>query len=477
MTPHVRPTNRRIRTLALSATVGALVVTGAVMFTNTAHAATTLGTAAAQSGRYFGTAVAGGRLGDGAYTTILNREFNQVTAENEMKMDATEPNQNQFNFAAGDQIANYARQRGMLVKGHTLAWHAQQPNWMRNLSGSALRSAMLNHVRQVAAHYRGIVFGWDVVNEAFEENGSRRQSNLQQTGNDWIEAAFREARSADPNAKLCYNDFNIDNATSAKTQAVVNMVRDFKQRGVPIDCVGLQSHFTGGSNYPGNYRTTLQNFANLGVDVQITELDIRNAPVDAYRNVTADCMAVPRCTGITVWGIRDSDSWRSGESPLLFTGSGAKKPAYDAVLNVLNSTTTPPSSPPPGSAFNLVGSGSGRCVDVPNSTTANGTRVQLWDCHSGSNQRWTYTAGRQLMVFGNRCLDANGAGTGNGTAIIIWDCHGGTNQQWNLNSNGTISGVQSGRCLDASGNGTANGTQLQLWDCHSGSNQIWTRRS
>ena len=256
------------------------------------------------------------------------------------------------------------------------------------------------------------------------------------------------------------------------------MVRDFKQRGVPIDCVGLQSHFTGGSNYPSNYRTTLQNFANLGVDVQITELDIRNAPVDAYRNVTADCMAVPRCTGITVWGIRDSDSWRSGESPLLFTGSGAKKPAYDAVLNVLNSTTTPsPSSSPPGSAFNLVGSGSGRCIDVPNSNTANGTRVQLWDCHSGSNQRWTYTAGRQLLVLGNKCLDANGAGTGNGTAIIIWDCHGGTNQQWNLNSNGTISGVQSGRCLDAAGNGTANGTQLQLWDCHSGSNQIWIRRS
>jgi endo-1,4-beta-xylanase len=131
------------------------------------------------------------------------------------------------------------------------------------------------------------------------------------------------------------------------------MVQDFRQRGVPIDCVGFQAHFTGGSNYPSNFRTTLSSFAALGVDVQVTELDIRNAPADAYRNTTNDCLAVARCTGITVWGIRDSDSWRSGESPLLFTGSGAKKAAYDAVLAALNNgqppQSPPPSSPPPNS--------------------------------------------------------------------------------------------------------------------------------
>ncbi len=482
--PQVRPKDRRVRAFVVSAAVGALVATSAVIFTNTANAAaTTLGAAAAQSGRYFGTAVAGGKLGDGAYTTILNREFNQVTAENEMKMDRTEPNQNQFNFSAGDQIANYARQRGMLVKGHTLAWHAQQPGWMQNMSGSALRSALLNHVTQVAAHYRGVVFSWDVVNEAFEENGSRRNSNLQQTGNDWIEAAFRAADAADPNAKLCYNDYNIDNATYAKTVAVVNMVRDFKQRGVPIDCVGLQSHFTGGSNYPSNYRTTLQNFANLGVDVQITELDIRNAPADAYRNVTNDCLAVPRCTGITVWGIRDSDSWRSGESPLLFNSSGGKKSAYDAVLAALNAappsspppSSPPPSSPPPsnppGGSGTIVGVQSGRCIDVPNASQTNGTRVQLYDCHGQTNQSWTYTSSKQLRVYGSKCLDANGAATANGTAIIIWDCNNGSNQQWNVNSNGTISGVQSGRCLDVWG--TGNGQQVQLYDCHGQTNQQW----
>jgi endo-1,4-beta-xylanase len=178
-------------------------------------------------------------------------------------------------------------------------------------------------------------------------DGSRRDSNLQRTGNDWIEVAFRTARTADPTAKLCYNDYNIDNWTSAKTQAVFRMVQDFKARGVPIDCVGLQSHFTGGSSYPGNFRTTLQQFASLGVDVQITELDITNAPTGPYGSVTADCMAVPRCNGITTWGVRDSDSWRSGESPLLFDGGGNKKPAYTSVLNALNAVSSPPPSSPP----------------------------------------------------------------------------------------------------------------------------------
>jgi endo-1,4-beta-xylanase len=342
-----RRTSIRARTrvgLVLGAVTVITVTAAVVVLPGTASAATTLGASAAErGGRYFGTAVPAFKLNDSAYTTILNREFNQVTPENEMKMDATEPQQNNFTYGASDQIVNYARSRGWRVKGHTLAWHAQQPQWMQNMSGATLRNAMLNHVRQVATHFRGQVFAWDVVNEAFEDGGSgaRRNSNLQQTGNDWIEAAFRAADQADPNALLCYNDYNIDNWTAAKTQGVFRMVQDFRQRGVPIDCVGLQAHFTGGSNYPSNFRTTLQQFASLGVDVQITELDIRNAPADAYRNVTNDCLAVARCTGITTWGVRDQDSWRSSESPLLFSGNN-KKPAYDAVLAALNNGNTQP---------------------------------------------------------------------------------------------------------------------------------------
>jgi len=141
--------------------------------------------------------------------------------------------------------------------------------------------------------------------------------------------------------------------------------------------------------------------------------------------------------------------------------------------------STPPSSPPPGGQQNveIVGSGSGRCVDVPNSSTTNGTQVQLWDCSGNTNQRWTYTSSKQLMVYGNKCLDANGQGTADGTAVIIWDCNGQANQQWNVNSNGTITGVQSGKCVDANGAATANGTKIIIWTCNGGSNQQWSLRS
>jgi poly(3-hydroxybutyrate) depolymerase len=131
-------------------------------------------------------------------------------------------------------------------------------------------------------------------------------------------------------------------------------------------------------------------------------------------------------------------------------------------------------SPPGGQNGMITGTQSGRCVDVPGSSTTNGTQVQLWDCHGGGNQRWTYTASKQLVVYGNKCLDASGQGTGNGTAVIIWDCHGQANQQWDLNANGTITGVHSGLCLDAAGAATGNGAQIQLWGCWGGANQQWT---
>ncbi len=122
----------------------------------------------------------------------------------------------------------------------------------------------------------------------------------------------------------------------------------------------------------------------------------------------------------------------------------------------------------------IVGSQSGRCLDVPNSSQSNGTQLQLWDCTGGANQRWTYTSSKQLMVYGSKCLDASGQGTTNGTAVIIWDCNGQSNQQWNLNSTGTITGVQSGLCVDANGRGTANGTKIILWGCNGQTNQQWT---
>ncbi|GAA0938585.1 endo-1,4-beta-xylanase [Virgisporangium aurantiacum] len=343
---------RRLGGLALTVGAGSVAAAVALTLPGPASAGTTLGASAAETGRYFGTAVSVGKLGDSTYVGILNREFNRVTAENEMKWDATEPSQGSFNYANGDRILNQAVGNGSRVRGHALAWHNQQPGWAQGMSGSALRNAMVNHITQVATHYRGRLYAWDVVNEAFADGngGGRRDSNLQRTGNDWIEVAFRTARAADPGAKLCYNDYNTD-GVNAKSTGIYNMVADFKARGVPIDCVGFQSHLT--NSVPGDYQANLQRFANLGVDVQITELDISGSnQANVYASVVRSCMAVARCTGLTVWGIRDSDSWRTGQNPLLFDNNGNKKAAYTSTLNALNAggPTVPPSSGSPSSS-------------------------------------------------------------------------------------------------------------------------------
>jgi endo-1,4-beta-xylanase len=243
------------------------------------------------------------------------------------------------------------------------------------------------------------------------------------------------------------------------------MVRDFKARGVPIDCVGFQSHL--GTSVSGDYQANLQRFADLGVDVQITELDVAQANANAYATVTRACLAVSRCTGITVWGVRDCDSWRGGENPLLFDCAGNKKAAYNAVLDALNGGPTPN---PTGNR--LRGDASGRCLDIPNSTTTNGTPAQIWDCHTNPNQQFTRN-GNALQTMG-KCLEAP-SNAAAGARVQIWDCTGGANQQWTLNSNATVSNNQTGLCLDVNGAATANGTAAILWTCHGGTNQRWTR--
>ncbi len=328
----------------------------------------TLAGAAALSGRYFGAALSAGRLADAAYAAIADREFDMVTAENEMKIDATEPTQGDFSFTGADAVFDWAETRGKRVRGHTLAWHSQQPAWMQDLSGTALREAMIAHIQGVMAHYEGTIVHWDVVNEAFVDgtSGERRNSNLQQTGDDWIEVAFQTARAADPAAKLYYNDYNIEDWTHAKTQAVYAMVADFKERDIPIDGVGFQGHFNTQSPYPANFRQTLQSFADLGVDVAITELDVENADArtDWWTGIIEDCRAVTRCVGLTTWGVRDSDSWRSAQNPLLFDAAGTPKAAHAAVLAALLAPCKAPPAPPRLTVVKA-GFGGGRVTSTP----------------------------------------------------------------------------------------------------------------
>jgi len=442
-------TPRRGRLALAAATLTASAVVAAVAVTAPAQAAsTTLGGAAAQTGRYYGAALAPSKLSDSTYAAIAAREFTMITPENEMKMDATEPSQNQFSFTQGDALLTWATQHNIPVRGHTLAWHSQQPGWMQNLSGTALRSALVNHITQVATHYKGKLYAWDVVNEAFADDGqgSRRDSNLQRTGNDWIEVAFKTARAADPNVKLCYNDYNTD-GINAKSTAVYNMVKDFKARGVPIDCVGFQSHLN--TSVPSDYQANLQRFADLGVEVQITELDVQQgSSQDAiYTAVTKACLAVSACKGITVWGVRDSDSWRTGQNPLLFDNSGNKKSAYTAVLNALNAssptttptptptptvtptptpTPTPTTTPTPTPTTTPTTTPTGGCKVAysapnqwPGGFTANVTITNLGSAINGWTLKWTWPSGQTIQQAWNSTA------TQSGSAVTV------TNAAWN----------------------------------------------
>lgn len=475
----------RLKRMLVTLLSAVLVATGmSLAGAGTAAAGSTLGTSAAEQGRYFGAAVANHDLGDSAYTTILNREFNSVVAENAMKWDATEPNRGQFDFSRGDQLVDHARSQGMSVRGHTLVWHAQQPGWAQGLYGDDLRQAMLNHIDGVAGHYRGQISSWDVVNEAFEWDGSRRQSNLQQQlGNGWIEEAFRRADAADPNAKLCYNDYGTDEL-NAKSDAIYRMVQDFLSRGVPIDCVGFQSHL--GTTVPGSYRQNLQRFSDLGIEVQITELDIAqssNQP-NAYATVTEACLAVANCTGITVWGVRDSDSWRGDENPLLFDAAGNKKPAYDAVLDALNGGD----SQPPGDGIDtgawyvLVNRNSGKALDVYNLSTADGGDVVQWSRNGQAQQQWQFVDSgggwyRVKSRHSGKVLDVYEGSTADGADVVQWADHNGANQQFRVEEldGGYIQLINrnSGKAVEVQGAATADGADVVQYSDWDGSNQQW----
>jgi endo-1,4-beta-xylanase len=364
-----RSTNRSghatsTRTLRIGLVSAAACLVAAGVFAIPAQAASSLKDLATADGKDIGFALDPGKLSESAYKSIADNEFNLVVPENAMKWDTVESSQGSFNFGPGDQVVAYAQQTGKKVYAHNLVWHSQLPGWVQNLDATAMKAAMENHITKEATHFAGKVVAWDVVNEAFDDNGTRRASSpfQQKLGDGYIEDAFRTARAADPTAKLCYNDYNIENV-GAKSNAVYAMVKDFKARGVPIDCVGFQSHFIVGQ-VPGDMQTNLQRFADLGVDVRITELDIRmqtpasqqNLTQQAadYKKVFQNCLAVTRCQGVTIWGITDKYSW----VPNTFSGQGAalvwddnyaKKPAYDAIAQALGGTvvTPPPTSSTP----------------------------------------------------------------------------------------------------------------------------------
>jgi endo-1,4-beta-xylanase len=350
--------------------VGAAVLTSVIVPTGAAHADSTLGQLAAARGKYLGSATDNPELSDAPYVSILGSEFGQITPGNTMKWYATEPSQGQFNFAAADTIVSMAKQHSQIVRGHTLVWHNQLPGWLTggSFTTAQLSSILQNHVTTEVTHFKGQLYAWDVVNEAFNDDGTFRQTMWYNAfGSGYIANALTWAHAADPNVKLYINDYNVD-GLGAKSDALYNLVRSLKQQGVPIDGVGLQAHLVLGQ-VPTSIQQNIQRFADLGVEVAITELDIRmNLPRDAtkdaqqatdYSTVVKACLAVTRCVGITVWDYTDKYSWIPG----VFSGQGAalpydenfaKKPAYFAIAGALaGPDSVPPTAPGTPTASNV----------------------------------------------------------------------------------------------------------------------------
>jgi len=306
------------------------------------------------AGRRVGAAVQTSLLaGDPDYSATFQRHFDYATAEWEMKWDVTEPEPGLFDFSRGDQIVDFALARDIQVKGHTLIWHQQLPGWVGELSTPELRIAFEDHIREVAGHFSGRIHAWDVVNEAVADDGSglRQTPFLRGLGPGYVAEAFRLAREADPQALLFYNDYGAE-GLNAKSDRVYELVRGLVEAGAPVDGVGLQMHVSA-AGYPpaSDIAANMRRLAELGLLVQITEMDVRIAQLagtldgrlerqrEVYREIVAVCVAEPACDAVTFWGFTDAHSWVDSffgpDDPLLFDAQYRPKPAFFGVEDAL----------------------------------------------------------------------------------------------------------------------------------------------
>ncbi|MEV6943236.1 endo-1,4-beta-xylanase [Streptomyces sp. NPDC051172] len=399
--------------------LAALATGAALLFTApAAHAADTpLRDLAAAKGKVIGTAVTGSKL-TGTYGDLAGAQFNSLTPGNAMKWGSVEPTRGSFDWTEADQIVAFAQAHNQQVRGHTLVWHNQNPSWLTNGSWTAaqLGSLLQNHISTEVGRYKGRITAWDVVNEPFNEDGTHRSDLWYDTlGADYIANALTWAHAADPAAKLYINDYNVE-GVNAKSTALYNLVKDLKNRGVPIDGVGLQAHLILGQ-VPSSLQQNIQRFADLGVDVSITELDVRMAlPADStklaqqaadYRSVLNVCVAVTRCAGVTVWGFTDSDSW----VPSTFPGYGAAtpydenyapKPAYHAIAEALGGTTTQPPSGACTATYSVTSQwNTGFTGQV--TIACSGASLSSWKAN------WTFGAGQQITQAWNAICSQSGA--------------------------------------------------------------------
>ncbi|GGS89232.1 endo-1,4-beta-xylanase [Nonomuraea spiralis] len=465
-----------------------LVGTGAVLLgvvataviPASAAAEETLRTVAAARNLRIGAAVNDRALEtDNGYRDKLKYEFNSVTPENAMKWVNVEPEPGVYTWARADAIVSFAQENKQMVRGHTLVWHGGLPTWVSNgsLSDQELRAALQRHIQTTVKRYAGRVAVWDVVNEVLAEDGTLRQSIwLKRLGPGYIADAFRWARAADPSAKLYINDFGAEWSTP-KRAGLYNLVRDLRAQGVPIDGVGFQTHSLIQDPMPDTtpltqLKSTLQLFAGLGVDVAVTELDVRlKLPVDegklaaqgeVYRRAAGACLAVARCVSLTMWSLTDKYSWVPSGVP----GWGAahpldeklgKKPAYLQLRSGLTDRDF---------TSNAVASHSGKCLSF------SGTQAVQAVC--GADQRLLFrrVATKTYQISdpsGDQCLKVGTPRAGIQNTLTRARCAPGiTDYQFELRPSGDgqqLVSLSNSRCVAAKDQSTAAGAVLELVPC------------
>jgi endo-1,4-beta-xylanase len=326
---------------------------------------------------------------DPAALAIVTRHFDQLSPENLLKWEAVHPEPDRYNFEPADRYVKLGTSHGMFVVGHVLLWHQQTPAWVfageggKKLDRETALGRLKSHVHAVAGRYKGRIGGWDVVNEALDEDGTLRKTPwLEAIGTDYIERAFEYAQQADPQAELYYNDYNL--WKPAKRDAAIRLVQGLKSKGLRVDGLGEQAHWGIEDPPLAAVEEMLAAMRAAGIAVHITELDMdvlprdpdmwgadlsKKAKIRAATNVYPDGLPMAMqeklarryadvfalflkhgVSRVTFWGVTDADTWLDNfpipgrvNYPLLWDRQGREKPAFDAVAEVLRRRSTPPS--------------------------------------------------------------------------------------------------------------------------------------
>jgi endo-1,4-beta-xylanase len=317
---------------------------------------------------------------DARGAAIVKMHFNTITPENVLKWALVHPEPARYDFKAADRFVEFGEKRGMFIVGHTLVWHNQTPAWVfqdakgNTLDRESLLQRLRDHIFTVVGRYKGRIKGWDVVNEAVNQDGTMRQSPwLKIIGEDYLAKAFHFAHEADPNAELYYNDYDLE--LPAKREGAVALLKKLKQSGVPITAVGLQNHDLMDWPSAAEEDATIEAFAALGLKVNISELDVDvlprttkpgadyavDIPVTPQLNPYVDGLPAAMQLAlaeryaelfrvyrkhrdvidrVTFWGVADGDSWLNNwplkgrtNYPLLFDRYHSAKPALAAIMS------------------------------------------------------------------------------------------------------------------------------------------------